>query len=75
MSWFEMSLQVECPRCGEDTHETSEFNMGSADQCGVDSGWYKVMCGSCFKDFWFKARCSFETEVIDAVTKKPKDVV
>lgn len=74
MSYFEMHLTVECPHCGDESHEHAEFNMYEGYQSGVDSGYYKVDCFECNKEFWFKARCSFETEATEILKKKPKDL-
>lgn len=70
-----MHLTVECPHCGSDQNEQPEFNMLSADDLGVDSGHYKRRCYDCDKEFWFKARCNFDVEVLDVYKKQPKKKV
>ena len=70
--WFEMHMDVECPHCGNETQEHAEFNMSEAEDHGVESGYYEVECHECYKKFWFNGRVSFETEVRNILTKKPK---
>lgn len=68
-----MNLTVKCPHCGNESHEHAEFDMNESDQSRVYSGYYEVDCFECNKKFWFKARCSFETEATEILKKKPKD--
>lgn len=71
MSYFELPVRVECPHCCEEMNTSVEFNMGMADNCGVNSGLYWEYCSNCNKDFWFKAYCSFETEMSINYKRKP----
>jgi ribosomal protein S27E len=73
MSYFEMSLTVECPFCGNESTEHAEFDMCEADRSGVNSCYFEVECPECFKGFWFNAYCSFDVEVSNILKKKPKE--
>lgn len=69
---MELSTDVECPHCGESSHEHIEFNIGAGDREGINSSLIEQICWECDKTFWFKARVNFEVEIYEDWKKKPK---
>ena len=71
----EFSLEVECPHCGAEQHETAEFNFEESYPSHCNSFPRKVECFECDKDFWFKAVCNFEVEASEISKKKFKGLL
>lgn len=71
MSWIELPVDVECPNCGEESIQYSEFNTLNGDNGGIHGSEYEVECWTCDKTFYFKAYLSFDVEA-DSYKKKAK---
>ncbi|MGZ3770080.1 MAG: hypothetical protein ACXVCP_00290 [Bdellovibrio sp.] len=69
----EFGTYVECPHCGHEQHETIPFNFMEADPGGCSSHVEEFECFGCFKKFWLRAYVSFDVDISDYWTKKPKD--
>lgn len=72
MDWIEMLAGVECAFCGNETTEHFQFNMGCADQSGVNSALGEFVCDECNKKFWASAYLEFRVDVSGVYKRKPK---